>query len=278
MSFLLVVGIGALALSRAPVRSTSSDEAQWQGGGFALFQGATRAPDSSVRMRTEDIIKTQAPDANLPTLLALTQPVLYLPDSDVETDITDLLATLTKKSTAPLKPEKSGESVLSFIPEGLVSTSSPQQRRTAKQALLYDYANTIGSYVQGVESSNTRMVQSLTAVLQDRGNSAKMAEAEQIAQSYGDLAKSLKDVSVPKDVRGLHDAFVESHAAVDTHLRAVIQSASDSDLVSAIGTYNESAEQYIRNYLALVTFFESEQVRFDSFDPGSIFTFSAARL
>lgn len=277
LAVLFVVGAGALVLSRAPV-APSDDEARWQTGGYALFQGETRRPDSSVRVRTEDVIKTQKPDAALPLLPTLTQPVLYVPDSDAQTDIDTLLASLTKKSGQTESQDDRGESALSFIPEGLVSTSSPQQRKTAKQVRLYDYANTVGTYIQGLESSHTNMAQSLTAVIQDRGNAEKIANAERIAAAYGDLAESLKQVTTPSEVRALHDAFVRAHAAIDTHLRAVVRSTTDTDLISTIRTYNESADQYIKSYLALVTFFESEDVRFDRFDPGSIFTFSSASL
>src|SRR3989344_789101 len=115
-------------------------------------------------------------------------------------------AFLAELSTTPAAPTPNGNSQLlepglaySFIPSGLISTSTTETSRSALQQELFDYGNTIGSYVLSFEARNRNMTQDVKGHIEDRFSKEKAAALVRLANGIIELGTSLSTMdSVPR--------------------------------------------------------------------------------
>lgn len=165
----------------------------------------------------------------------------------------------------------------SFIPQGLVSTSSfSAQKRTPLQESLYLYGNDVGSYIQTYEDANRDASQVTRDQAEDRYNEGKGEAVKRVAQGLTQVGLSMRGMAdVPEAVKSSHANLAESYIEMGTKLALVPEAKSDEAFLAAITDYNASVEKYVANFISLATFLSSAGVVFASHDPGSVFTFSA---
>lgn len=275
----LVVGGVFLVHQRAAVDTTSS--ITWGGaGGVALFgNSGNGGTTGNQRVPTADILRGQERPADyiLPTF---TDEIGMVPVETVEgaqRELKALLAQITDTGSAPAPVTNSGAEIYSFIPQGLISIDTGDVEYTDAQLALYDYGNIVGGHIRGFELSHQHMITTIKDAYEDRGNAAKVAAAEQIGTDYIHLGEDLSAIDlVPDSVRGMHEALANSYKAAGEKHIAKFRTQNDEDFLKAVEAYNASAREFIRSYLALVTYFDIAGVRFRSSDPGSVFMFNAA--
>ena len=195
-----------------------------------------------------------------------------------DVDLAVLLAQLAPPAgSAPASVSgEGGLDVYSFIPRGLISTTGPATNRSALQQELFDYGNRAGVYIRAFDDTHANMIPTLKDAYEDRKNPQKIAAAIKIGEDYQRLAQDLEDMGeVPAAVSSMHLALARAYKNAGIHMVLKLQTKTDQEFLAAMNTYNESALEFIRAYVALVTYFSAAGVQFSMTDPGSVFMFTA---
>ena len=165
-----------------------------------------------------------------------------------------------------------------FIPQGLIGTTSAPTLTPAQQE-LYDYGNEAGKIVQLFEKSNANMVQILKDQFEDPQNPQKISALNALAEGLSYAGYSLKKIDpVPPQAATLNVALAASYQDMGAKLALVGTAHSDQDRAQAMGVYNQSADSFTKNYVAMVLLFSSNGVRFGATDSGAVFMFTGAGL
>ena len=167
------------------------------------------------------------------------------------------------------------DAAYSFIPSGLISTSTFQKTHSPTQQTLYNYGNDAGSFIQSFENSFRDASQILKDQYEDRENPQKNAALVSLAESLagvGDALERMEDV--PSEVRAAHGKVAASYREMGEKLSRIPEARRDETFLEATQTYNAAVESYLKNYVALATLLSVYGVVFTAEDPGSVFTFT----
>ena len=166
-------------------------------------------------------------------------------------------------------------SAYAFIPQGLISTTTPSKKMTQAQEDLYNYGNDIGSTIQTFEDTHLSMSQILKDQMEDRENPEKIVAVVHIGTDYVSLGKNLEHADpIPAQVAAAHMAVAKSYQDLGAKLSLVAQARTNEALLSAITTYNASADAFSKNFVALATIFSASGVTFAPTEGGSVFMFT----
>ncbi|OGG69133.1 hypothetical protein A3F27_03435 [Candidatus Kaiserbacteria bacterium RIFCSPHIGHO2_12_FULL_53_13] len=167
----------------------------------------------------------------------------------------------------------------SFIPRGLISITEPAAARNPAQQAIFDYGNRIGSHIQSFENVHRNMPQILKDFFDDRASQTKAEKVLSIARDYEKLAQQLANTGdVPKEASALHAALAQGYGTVAEGLANLTKTQDDKGLVNAVLAYDASADEFVKNYVALSRFFGTYGVKFSGSDAGSVFMFNANNL
>ena len=280
---------GVFIVEQQAATPSPSQPSSWSDTGAPLFNPISPAASAAPATGTQN-------QQNITQQVQNAAPYTYIPPADVTVASTDVgtnsgdsfdfnafMASLSQTS-APAKPapastNSSLNSAYSFIPSGLVSTTTPQNKRTKEQQDLYDYGNELGSYVQSFEQQNPGEAQTLTNQIQDRTDASKIAAVEALGQALQNVGASMSRMdTVPAQMGAMHTALAQSYIEIGTKLALVPQAQRDSDFVAAIQAYDTAADNFMKNYVAVAQLFSAYGVTFASDDPGSVFTFTPKTL
>lgn len=248
----------------------------WGGGPNAFLNPTSYEPEIAMGTEIETI-----GGGNTPVFSALRpqQQVGEQNETSGGFDISLFIAGLSQPSTdsaaAPVSDKPDMSLAYSFIPSGLVATTTPGPKRSALQESLYHYGNDVGSYISTYEAGSASTGQVLTDQLHDRQNAQKAQAVRDIGRALQAAGKNLQGIeAVPSTVSSAHTALAESYIDAGTKLTRVPDAESDQDFITAIQDYNTAAERLGRSFAALANVFVGTGVRFTPQDPGSVFNFS----
>ena len=198
-------------------------------------------------------------------------------DNSDSYDFDAFIAELTKQSVVKATADTGGgtQSAYTFVPRGLISTTTSRAARSALQQQLYDYGNDIGSTIESFEQQHSNTVQVLKVQVEERANPEKAAAVVKIGRDFEELGKLLLQMdSVPPAVATAHGALAQSYIELGKKLALVPGAERDADYIKAIEAYNASADVFVQNYARLVSLFGAYSVTFTSIDGGKVFTFN----
>ncbi|MBI5456220.1 hypothetical protein HY969_00600 [Candidatus Kaiserbacteria bacterium] len=271
--FLLLSGT-VLVSQRAPLSGVDSNTT-WSGAGISLFSGLQRgsAPQET-RIRTEDLLGGQL--KNSPYTILPVGGAAFEQTPGTEFNWEALMAELIRQpGSGTQSTEATNLGVYAFIPQGLIAVKEASQERNETQDILFEYGNTIGSFILAFDDSHGNMLQVLKDAYQDRGNAQKVAAAAQIGRDYAQLGAELESISAPSEVGGLHQRLADAYKKVGQLMIAKVQSKNDDDFLAAVHAYNAGVDQFQKDYLALVNLFAVAEVEFSDYDPGRVFMFQS---
>lgn len=270
----IILGV-FIVMNKSTVDPQPSGLRAWGGVGSNLFD------PTDVRTEGQPL-----PQENLYTEVQSGPPFYYAPaanqlsfvqsqggdDFDFESFITLLSAPSGGKST---QSSGTGLDAYSFIPRGLISTSTGEKARTPTQQALFNYGNEAGSYIQSYEERYRAAPQILKDQFEDRENTEKNEALRSLAGALEDVGYQLEAFEeVPSEVRAAHLKVAESYKEIGKKLALITETKTDQEMIDAILTYNAAAEIYTKNYISLATLFSLYGVTFSQNDPGNVFTFS----
>jgi hypothetical protein len=287
---LLLIG-GVFIFSKSSTAPQRSDAGAWGGANLQALDTTSygRAP-----------IIAQAPDSIMEQIQSAT-PYTYVPPAapdvgtsnngedananvgtafDFDAFVKSLSGgTKTQSSGPPSGSDGSLSDAYSFLPQGLVSTAAPEENRSDLQQKLYDYGNETGSYVQSFEDLHFGMAQTLKNQAEDRSDPQKAAAVVSLAKALKNVGQNLMDMdTIPDQALEPHLALAKSYIQIGKNLELIPAATSDEDFLARIQTYDNSVDEFGKNYVALASFFEAYAVKFNQTDPGSVFAFTPIGL
>ncbi len=224
------------------------------------------------------------------TVVQDTVPYIYIPPaifSDANTgagknsfDFNDFISTVTVKTSVQSNSTITTSAIddaYSFIPSGFFSTTS-QAHPSLAQESIYQYGNTVGSYIRSYEQQYPDSAAILKDQFEDRANPEKALAVEELAGALESVGQDMLDTSgnVPQGFASAHAKLAQSYIEIGKNLALIPKATSDAEFLAAIETYNASADTFVKNYIALATLLSIYEVTFSSIDAGSVFTFSPA--
>jgi hypothetical protein len=276
---LILLGIFIVG-QRTPVGSENTAPLAWGGAGVHLLDPISNVPDRSGDMGPQ----------NLYTQVRGGPPFNYSPASSTPVPANtsagdfDFDAFIAMLSTGD-KPSSGGSQtsadtsldIYSFIPGGLISTSTPEKELTPAQEELHNYGNEAGSSIQSFEDSHRNMARTLKDQFEDPQDPGKVAALEGLGDALARVGRELEGMgNVPESARSVNASVAKSYREMGEMLALVPEAHTDDERVSAMLAYNATVDTYIKNYVALATLFSAHGVTFASNESGSVFVFTSA--
>ena len=199
--------------------------------------------------------------------------------SDYDTFIFELSSSIYSEQAKP-NNQPSTENpfdAYSFVPSGMLSTTSVSVGYSASQQALYDYGNTAGRIIESYEQHSASQVGVIKDSLEDRENQAKASAVEQIGNDLIAAGQGLTKITpITAQITSQNAALAKNYQIVGQNLIKVAQASTqrDSDFIKAIETYNASADVFVKSYAALALTISASGVRFAPTDSGSVFSFT----
>lgn len=275
--------VGALIVNMRAPAAVPGQTIAWSGSG-AILNPSPQGGGTVAQTPTPNLM--QQVEGSAPyTYIAPAQQTSGVASNDTSGGSFDFNAfvAMLSQENAPKGGSSAGggsaSSAYSFLPGGLISTSTPAKSRTTLQQALYEYGNTAGSYIQSFETEHSNESQVVVDQAQDRTDSTKAAAVEALGAALTGLGQSLSQIdTIPDQATKANQALAASYEDIGAKLALVPQAQSDSGFISAVQTYDAAANTFITNYVALANLFGAYGVTFAPDDPGSVFTFSPTGL
>jgi hypothetical protein len=195
-----------------------------------------------------------------------------------EQSIEEFLASITPSaSTQALFTDSDQESAYYYIPKTL-STGPVRTtfEMTDAERALYNYGNDAGAPIElyGTLWGNTQAFVH-RGFVEDRDDPKKREDLLKLAGGLSDVSMSLKDLDfMPGEVTKYHADIVDAYAAVAEKTRALAQTQTDEELLTAIEDYNAAADEFLRAYLSLSNVFLLNNITYPETEPGRVFVYS----
>lgn len=270
----LVVVLGAyIVTSRASVGTQMSPPQTWSGAGADFSDPIGAAPQQTAS--NEDSLYTQV-RSGAPFQYIAPPVQTDTPEGSDDFDLEGLLASISRpKGGVSTGSDTSLYDAYSFIPGGLISTSTHTAERTSIQGAMYEYGNDAGSYIQSYDELYRNAPQILKDQFEDRQNESKNARLAGLGNAMIGVGTSLQNIDpVPTPLQPANTRLGKSYVEMGTSLKAVAVAKSDQAVLDAILAYNASVEAFTKNYVALATLFSAYGVSFKSDEAGSVFMFT----
>lgn len=277
---LLIVGALIVRTQLGAPIATTPTEGTW-GSAHSIYTegvstgGATLLPD----VQTGPTIRAES----LGYIPLLTENTIGTGPVDESStfDFGSLVALLSRPSQPTATPRTESETGIaySFIPGGLIATTTLAKPRTTLQDALYLFGNEVGDAIVSFEASHPNQ----PAILKHHIEQPNDPEARAALKKLGDDLTRLGDTigalgEVPEQVAGTHRGVVAAYRDIGTKLAAISTKEGSDALFDAIVTYNAAAEDFAKKFVSLALIFQSYGVTFSPGDGGSVFVFPSGGL
>jgi hypothetical protein len=228
-----------------------------------VYSVATNTPEKAYSWKTSD---------TLPSFTFADQT-----PSRPSNNLSDLRSYLEKtptKNTAPIPVLD----IRSFVTRNTAVQSSPLNTETDAQKNIHTYGNAAGTIVQSLESANINAHTDLTDFF-THPNTDTAEKVTTIGENLKQAGRALRAIgSVPADVQVANEELAAAYQKAGDSIIAVAALRTDADIVSALDIYNTHVENVGAAFVALVTLFKKQGIRFEDTEAGSafVFTFSGA--
>lgn len=279
-AFLLLVAGGFLVMKKSSAPALSTNAVAWGGAGAVLNPSVTPTPSAT----SGTLPITQQTEGAPPYTYILPAPQTTNTDQAQPADGFDfdafisLLTQQPASNAAGAQDSSAAGNAYAFIPTGLVSNVTPATRTKVQQA-LYEYGNEIGSLIQSFELEHPNESQVVMDQAQDRNDAGKAATVQALGKALSALGDSILLIdNVPSQMVSGHQALAKSYQDLGQKLVLVPGAQGDTAFITAVKTYNSSADSFVKNYVSLADLFAAYGVVFSPGDAGSVFTFTQTAL
>ena len=273
-AILVLAGIFIIT-RRAGVGPQGQNLGTWGGVNVDLFDPIGAAPARNTTEDQQDLYTQvrSGPPFQYSPLPAPVDTTGEAPADDFNFD--EFISMLTQPKTSSVKIDSSLGDVYSFIPGGLISTSTLTKAKTEIESAIYEYGNDAGSYIQSYDEQYRNAPQILKDQFEDRTNAAKNARLADLGSAMAGVGMSLQNIDiVPPSFEPANKSLGKSYVDMGAKLRAVAAARSDEQVLGAVMAYNASVETFTKSYVALATLFSAYGVSFKPDEAGSVFMFT----
>ncbi len=183
-------------------------------------------------------------------------------------DIVSLFSTLMgkQKNTPAFTPYSADV----FLNNGLSNTSATsivKKEETQYQKNLRSYGNALGTQLQAFEAQHTDQISGVKAFLNDYSDTGALTL---LGNDYIAFGEKIKHIANP--VPSINDSVADAYIQVGEGLISITKgSTKDAAMVKKLLAYNKKAEAVATQYSTLVSLFATNNIVFDTFEPGSVF-------
>ncbi len=281
---LLLLGAFIVGQRSAVVPENSAPQA-WGGVGTGLVNPTPAAPSPSGNVGETDLyaqVQSGPPFYYNPVPSVETGPDVSGTGAD-QFDFDAFLASLTGPNSAGTTTTSDADRQLqdaySFIPGGLISTSTPRKTLTASQQALFAYGNQAGESIQAFETNNRNMTQVMKNQREDPANPAKVKAFNDLGDAMTQVGLDLEAIaSVPPQMTEANEALAKAYQEMGAKFLLVAKAQRSEDRIQAMLAYNATVDAWIKKYVAVVSIFSISDVSFGPGDSGSVFMFTNASL
>lgn len=278
----LVVFFGVILVNqKSAVSSDSSSIIAWGGGGDGFFNTPLGSKPAEIEERRDlfQAVQNTAPFSYIP-FRNTSQSLIETEEQDAElAEVLKFLSgAISGNETGNINPttEGSGFDVYSFIPRGLIATTSTRAIRTSTQNELYGYGNDAGFIIMTFEDTNEGMSRVLKDQAEDPTNAEKNQRLQDLAEDMIRVGEDLEALNrVPQIAVAANKALAKSYKEMGAKLALISGVSGDDARIEAMLSYNTTVESFVKNFVNVATLFSAAGVTFQQFDGGSVFTFSA---
>lgn len=186
---------------------------------------------------------------------------------------------LSQPSTGSAPTAQVDTEFYSFIPTGLMATTTLTKPRTSQQDNLYYYGNDVGDAIISFENQHPDQPAVLKNHFEQPENPSTIAAMKTLGEDMASLGDTLGSMQlVPTEVKAAHLALADAYRDIGTKLAAVPDAKGNDALYTAMETYNSAAEQFVKRFVALALIFQAYDVTFSLGDGGSVFVFTGGGL
>lgn len=200
-------------------------------------------------------------------------------DASENFDFGELLAALAQPAKQNSSPgADTTASSYSFIPSGLIATTTLEKPRTAQQDALYLYGNEVGDTIISFESTHPDQPSILKNHMEQPENLEAKAALKKLGNDLARVGDTISSLEAPTQAIGAHKALVAAYRDIGTKLATISDTEGNDALFDAIVTYNSAAEEFAKKFVSLAQVFQSYSVTFSPGDGGSVFMFPSSGL
>ncbi len=201
-------------------------------------------------------------------------------DESTSFDFQAFVAALSSSKPANLPTETdTGADAYSFIPSGLIATTTLLAKRTPLQEKLYSYGNEVGDTIVSFEHGHPDQPTILKNHIEQQDSPEAIAALKKLGGDLAHVGDTLASMElVPTQAAAANTALAEAYRTIGKKLAAVPDAKGNDTLYDAIVSYNAAAEDFAKKYVALALIFQSYGVTFSPGDGGSIFVFPSSGL
>ena len=96
-----------------------------------------------------------------------------------------------------------------------------------------------------------------------------------LANKYRELGEKMeRRENIPVEVEDAHETLATTYREIANGLEHLTRAKSDEELLAAVNSYNASADEFTKSFVALATLFSAYGVTFSATDSGRIFVFA----
>lgn len=200
--------------------------------------------------------------------------------SDTPFDFGAFMEPLSTTPTTPDTSQIAHKAVFYALPSSpnlpsITVTNAAPPKRTAIQESLAIYGNTAGGIMRSYERSHTNAASVIESYFKARDDAAKTTALVQLGNDMVTLGTDLKKIpDLPSPIATAHSALSDDYINMGNKLIAV---PSEPDIITAVNSYNQAVDSYIKHFAAIAVTFPMYTVTFEPSEPGSLFLFSSAQ-
>lgn len=189
-----------------------------------------------------------------------------------------ILSANTSTSAPDLNDQQLLQEVYSLQPTGISMPVVASHPASAEDTALHDYGNEAGLAVLSFANADADMAEVLNAWLTNRADASAAANVKKIASDLIQAGQQLEAIpSVPTAAASANESLAKNYEDAGAKLQAVILAGgSDNTLLTAMETYDTSADSFTKNYISLTNVFALHGVTFGASEAGSVFQFPAS--
>ncbi len=138
---------------------------------------------------------------------------------------------------------------------------------------LRKYGNALATELTSFRIIHSNQLTVLDTFIKNSDSSNAGEALKSLANAYNNLSKDVSTLNVPSEITNINRGISNALADVSSALLELSETREDTEIYTKALEYNQKSEELAKHTLKLIDVFLFNDVRFNSYEPGSIFMF-----